>query len=151
MPAVYEKMGIRFLYPDNWTLDESAAVEGERSVAVLSPGSAFWSVGLHEREAEPAELALAALAALESDYQDAESEAVEEQVEGLTMTGFELNFCYLDFTNTAWIRAFRLGEVSCLVLCQAEDRELDAMGPVFRAITASLLARRSSSASETRP
>ena len=37
MPAVYEKMGIRFMYPDNWTLDEEEALHGNQSVSVYSP------------------------------------------------------------------------------------------------------------------
>ena len=27
MPAVFDKLGIRFLYPENWTLDEQEAFE----------------------------------------------------------------------------------------------------------------------------
>ncbi len=38
MPRVYDKLGIRFLYPDNWTLDEDEAIQGNRSVTALSPG-----------------------------------------------------------------------------------------------------------------
>ena len=37
MPATYDKMGIRFLYPENWTLDEEDAVQGCKSVSVNSP------------------------------------------------------------------------------------------------------------------
>ena len=140
MPAVYEKMGIRFLYPENWTLDEQAALEGEQSVTVHSPGGAFWSITLHDAQTDPAELANAALEALESEYQDSESEAVDEEIAGHEILGYDLNFFYLDFTNTAWIRGFRDRRHTYLVLCQAEDRELEAVGQVFRAITASLLA-----------
>ena len=139
MPAVYEKMGIRFLYPENWTLDESAALEGERSVSVHSPGGGFWSLSLHEPETDPRELASAALEALEAEYQDSESEPIDQQLAGQTIEGYDVNFFYLDFTNTAWIRTFRAPNASCLVLCQAEDRELAALGPVFNAITTSVL------------
>ena len=142
MPGVYEKMGIRFLYPDNWTLDEAAALEGEKSVTVYSPGGAFWSITLHEPRTEPAALASAALEALKNEYQDSESEPVEEQIAGQTCAGYDLSFFYLDFTNTAQIRAFRIPKASCLVLCQAEDRELEQLDNVFRAITASLIAPR---------
>ena len=56
MPAVYDKMGIRFLYPDNWQLDEEEALHGDQSVTVYSPGGAFWSIVLHPRSTDPAEL-----------------------------------------------------------------------------------------------
>jgi hypothetical protein len=140
MAAVYDKLGIRFLYPENWTLDESGALAGDQSVSVYSPGGAFWSIALHDVQTDPSELAATALRTLKSEYQDSEAEPVHEQIGQQTIDGYDLSFFYLDFTNTALVRGFRLPSASCLVLCQAEDHELEAVGPVFRAITASLLA-----------
>jgi hypothetical protein len=142
MPAVYEKMGIRFLYPDNWTLDEEEALRGNTSVTVHSPGGAFWSLVLHSASADPAELAATALRALKAEYQDSEAEPISEQINGRSISGYDLNFFYLDFTSTALIRAFRTAGASCLVLCQAEDREFEELAPVFRAMTTSLLSGR---------
>jgi hypothetical protein len=139
VPAVYDNWGIHFLYPDNWTVDETES-EGEKSVTVQSPGGAFWSITLHERQADPALLATAALEALQVEYHDSEFEAVEDQVAGQTIVGFDFSFFYLDFTNTAVIRAFQMPSASCLLLCQAEDHELEELGKVFHAITTSLLA-----------
>ena len=139
MPGVYDKMGIRFLYPDNWTLDEDEALQGNRSVTVHSPGGAFWSITLHAADTDPAELAQAALEALQSEYPESESEEVFEQIGPQSIAGYDFSFFYLDFVNTALIRGFRTPSASCLVLCQTEDRELDALGPVFQAITTSLL------------
>ncbi len=139
MPAVYEKMGIRFFYPDNWTLDEDEALSGNRSVTVQSPGGAFWSIVLHPPGSNPADLAAAALDALKAEYDDSEAEPVVEQLGPQEVRGYDLNFFYLDFTNTAVVRSFRIPDATCLVLCQAEDREYVQAGPVFRAITTSLL------------
>jgi hypothetical protein len=140
MPAVYDKLGIRFLYPDNWTLDEQEAMEGNRSVSVYSPGGAFWSIALHATGADPGELAATALATLKGEYTDSEAEAVSELIGGQSISGYDMNFFYLDLTNTALIRCFRTATASCLVLCQAEDGEFEELAPVFRAITTSLLA-----------
>lgn len=140
VPAVYDKLGIRFLYPDNWTIDEQEALEGNRSVAVYSPGGAFWSIALHAPDTDPEQLAATALATLQEEYAEAEFEPVVEEVEDYQLTGYDLNFFYLDLTNTALIRGFRTGDATCLVLCQAEDREYEQVEPVFRAITTSLLA-----------
>lgn len=140
MPAVYDKLGIRFLYPDNWTLDEQEAVEGNRSVSVYSPGGAFWSIALHHADADLGELAATAVATLKEEYPDSEAEAVSEQIGGQSIRGYDLSFFYLDLTNTALIRSFCTSTASCLVLCQAEDGELEDLAPVFRAITTSLLA-----------
>ena len=142
MPATYEKMGIRFLYPDNWSLDEQDALDDNPQVAVYSPGGAFWSVALHPRETDPSELAGAALRTLKSEYDDSEAEPVTEDIGGRLIDGYDLSFFYLDFTNTALIRSFRTDHNTCLILCQAEDREFDVVGPVFQAITTSLLFNR---------
>jgi hypothetical protein len=139
MPAVYEKLGIRFLYPDNWTLDESEALAGNRSVTVYSPGAAFWSIVLYGPDASTADLAAEALRSLQGEYEDAEAEPASDEIAGQTLKGYDVNFFLLDLTNTALIRSFRAGDNTCLVLCQSEDRELVTAGPVFRAITTSLL------------
>jgi hypothetical protein len=94
---------------------------------------------LHGASAEPGELASEALATLAAEYEETESEAVSEQIGGQAVSGYDLSFFYLDLTNTALIRAFRAAGATCLVLCQAEDREYEHVGAVFRAITTSLL------------
>jgi hypothetical protein len=140
MPAVFEKMGIRFLYPDNWTLDEDEALHGNSSVTVQSPGGAFWSVVLHPPTTDPAKLAATALAALKEEYVDSEAEPVHEQFGDQTLNGYDMNFFYLDLTSTATIRCFRTADATYLILCQAEDLEYVALSQVFRAITTSFLA-----------
>ena len=138
MPGVYDKMGIHFLYPENWTLDEEDAA-GEASVTVYSPGGAFWTISLHERSVDPKRLAETALDSLKAVYEEFEAEPVTETVAGRELTGYDANFYCLDLTNTAQIRAFRNSVASCIILSQAEDRELVTAEPVFRAITTSLV------------
>ena len=138
MPAVYDKLGIRFLYPDNWTLDEQEAFAGNRCVSVYSPAGAFWSIALHAANTDPGELASTALATLKAEYEHSEAEEVSEQIGGQRLSGYDLSFFYLDLTNTALIRGFRTAAAGCLVLCQAEDREFEQIALVFRAITTSL-------------
>jgi hypothetical protein len=139
MPGTFENLGIRFLYPDNWTLDEEDSLDGNKSVSVQSPGGAFWSIVLHPRDVDPHLLAKAALDALQAEYPDSEAEPVSEQIGGRAIDGYDVSFFYLDFTNSALIRSFRTASASCLVLCQAEDREFNQLSSVFRAITTSLL------------
>jgi hypothetical protein len=139
VPAAFDKLGIHFLYPDNWTLDEQDAIAGNRSVTVYSPGGAFWSIVVHDPTADLRELAAEALNALKAEYEGAEAEPAREEVAGHELRGYDVNFFYLDLTNTALIRGFRTADAACLVLCQAEDREFVTAGPVFKAITTSLL------------
>jgi hypothetical protein len=120
-------------------LDESDAVAGRRSVSVYSPGGAFWTVALHARSTDPEELVATVLKAVKQEYEEFESEPVQEEVAGKLLAGYDLNFYCLDLTNSALIRGFRTDAASCVILCQAEDREFREVEPVFRAITASLL------------
>ena len=52
--------------------------------------------------------------------------------------GHDISFFSLDLTNTCWTRSFYSGAGTVLVLCQANDLELDDYEPVLRAICASL-------------
>ena len=139
MPAKFEKLGISFQYPDNWTLDEEEAASGNRSVTVYSPGGAFWSVALHPRGADPTKLAKAAVDAMTEEYKELDVEGARETLAGHLMVGYDLSFYYLDLINTARIRCVKTAEGACSVFCQGEDREFDQIEPVFRAMTASLL------------
>jgi hypothetical protein len=139
MPAEFNKLGISFQYPDNWILDEEDALAGERAVTVYSPGGAFWSVSVHPRSANPDELAKAAAAAIEEEYEEVEAEETREALAGCESVGFDFNFFYLDFTNTATVRCLRGDEGSYVIFCQAEDREYEQLQRVFQAITVSFL------------
>jgi hypothetical protein len=139
MPAQYDKLGIRFQYPENWTLDEIEARDNRNSVSVYSPAGAFWSITLHPPDLSPQELADAALAAMRQEYDELDAEPVAETVAGRELVGWDMNFYCLDLTNTAIVRGFNRPEATYLVFCQADDREFDAVERIFAAITFSLL------------
>lgn len=140
MPAVFNKMGIRFTYPDNWTVDETSALEGAASVTVYSPTESFWSVSLHPADVEAESLIRSAIAALKETYSDLDVEEINESIQGREIVGADVNFYCLDLTNTAQIRVFESSNCVVVVFCQADDRDFDAIGPVFHAMTISLLA-----------
>lgn len=140
MTATFDKLGIRFAYPDNWTLDESEALEGNRAVSVYSPEGAFWAVVAHEPHLSPEELAATALATMRGQYDDLDAEPVEEAILGRQLIGYDMNFYCLDLTNTAIVRGFRTADAVFVVFCQAEDREFAEVEPVFHALTRSLVA-----------
>jgi len=139
MPAKFQKLGISFQYPDNWTLDEEDARADHNAVTVYSPGGAFWSVAIHPRSADPAQLAKAAADAMAEEYEELEAEKVREELAGRELLGYDMNFYCLDLTNTAQIRCLRTPHHAYSIFCQAEDREFERVESVFRAITVSLL------------
>jgi hypothetical protein len=137
----FERLGISFQYPDNWTLDDQDAVAGHGSVTVYSPGGAFWTVAIHPRAADPGRLAQAALDAMREEYEEVEAEEIRETLAGHEILGFNLNFFYLDLTNTACIRSVRTKRTTYTIFYQAEDRDFDRVGQVFQAMTVSLLTK----------
>jgi hypothetical protein len=139
MPARFDKLGISFQYPDNWTLDDSDALLGRKSVTVYSPGGAFWSVAIHSGSADPVKLATTALEAMKREYPGLEIDEVFEMVAGHDLIGYDLAFYYLDLINTALIRGLRVGQTCYTIFCQAEDREFDQLRMVFQAMTTSLV------------
>lgn len=139
MPAVFEKLGISFQYPENWKLDEEELRAGQCSVTVYSPQGGFWSVSLHPETADPARMAKAAVDAMRQEYEGLESAPASETVAGQELVGYDLNFFYLDLTNSATVRSLHVGQTTYTIFCQAEDREFDEIHRVFEAMTASLV------------
>jgi hypothetical protein len=139
MPAQFDSLGISFQYPDNWTLDDSDALLGRRSVTVYSPGGAFWSVAIQSGSADPHKLNEVVVATLKKEYDSLEIDEAEETVAGHELTGYDLAFYCLDMTNTAMVRSARIAHTTYTIFCQAEDREFEQVKNVFRAMTTSLL------------
>ena len=140
MSAVYEQFGVRFLYPENWELDNREDSSRPWSVSVHSPGGGFWSITVYDQQTDLDWLNKETLQAVREEFQESyfESDAVSEQIAGQSTTGFNVHFYYLDFLVVSKLRSLRVGTHSCVVLYQAEDREFEKMEMVFQAITHSL-------------
>lgn len=139
MPARYQLAGVQFDYPDNWTVDESDRHADPTSVTVSSPGGAFWSLTIHKADTDPAVLVDTVLAALRDEYEQMDAERAGEDVDGRELSGYDVSFYCLDLIGAATIRGFRAPQGTCVVLCQAEDREFERMRQVFLEVTTSLL------------
>lgn len=138
MPTTYDKIGVRFDYPENWRIEEEN-LNDQRAITVYSPGGGFWSVVVHPQRMEPGELATAAMELMRKEYDNLDAEVATEQFADHEMIGYDLNFYCLDLTNTTHIRSCRAENATYLVFYQAEDREFEKLAPVFRAMVTSLL------------
>jgi len=139
MAALFQEGGIRFQYPENWTLEREDS-DGGWSVAVQSPDTAFFLVSL-DAGLPPLESVLAtALDALREEYPDLETDETVDTLAGQPAVGHEGQFTSLDLTNTCWLRSFYSADGTVLVMWQANDLELERVEPVLRAICASLRA-----------
>ncbi len=139
MTSVFEQSGLRFEYPENWTLDEASEDQLEQ-VVVSSPNTGFWHLTKYPHDVALESVFDEALAALRTEYEGMETEpAGDLDVEDHSLMGFNVYFICLDLTNTCWLRGFQTEEATYLLLCQAEDREFPQVSPVFQAMLASLL------------
>jgi len=139
MPQQFDKLGIRFAYPDNWALEEEE-VAGGQAVSVSSPGGAFWWVAIFEQRKPAAEIARAVIEGLRQQYNNIDVEAVVgDVIAGQEMLGYDANFYCLDLLSTACVRGFETPQCTYMMLWQAEDREFEQVAPIFEAITTSLV------------
>lgn len=139
MPAVYAHGGIKFLYPENWTLAGQSLDTVPIVVELQSPASAFWTLHVYPLETDPSEIVDELRDAMLAEYENLEAEAVEESEGEAPVIGYDMSFYCLDFIVTAKIRSWRVGNSIVLTHAQAEDREFDEIAPIFHAMTVSLL------------
>jgi hypothetical protein len=137
MPAVFERDGLRFQYPENWQAEENAWEEGW-SVTLQSPRTTFMLVSVHADRPPVKELLSTALAAMREDYPDLEVTEAVEHIARQRAQGHDIQFFSLDLSNTCWLRSFRTPQKTVLILSQANDLELEDTEPVLRAIRASM-------------
>ena len=76
MPAVFDKLGVHFDYPDNWQIEDyDEGLDSEVvQVVVTSPQSAFWHLCKHPLDVDLDTLFDQGLAAMRIQYPDMEVE-----------------------------------------------------------------------------
>lgn len=135
----FDRFGLAFDYPENWTIDTDDADGRYATVTIYSPDGGFWSVSGHAPGGEARELSAAVVGQMRREYQELDSEPASDAIAGRTLDGFDLNFYCLDLTNTAQVRTLETAHAVYLIHCQAEDRDWDRVAPVFAAITTSFV------------
>lgn len=135
----FDRYGLAFDHPDNWTVDTDDSEGRYATVTVYSPGGAFWSVSGHAPGGDPAALVEAVVSQMREEYRELDAEPGTDEVAGRQLTGTDLNFYCLDLTNTAQVRTLVTAQAIYLILCQAEDREWEDVEPVFAAMTTSFV------------
>ena len=137
MPHEFNDRGVRFQYPESWTLEREDGETGW-TVSVQSPQTAFLLISVDEGMPSTDEVAETALEALRSEYPELEAEEHVDTLAGQPAIGHDIQFFSFDLTNTCWARTFYSERGTVLVMWQANDLELDAYEPVLRAMCASL-------------
>jgi hypothetical protein len=134
----FERDGISFRYPENWTADVEESEDGGWTVTVSSPDTAFVLVSLRPDAGDPADLADQTLAALRAEYKELDSENRVETIAGQMAIGHDVDFLTLDTPITCRTRSLETPAGPLLVLVQVSEYDRDANDPVLRAIVTSL-------------
>jgi hypothetical protein len=129
--------GIRFRYPESWSLEREQSDTGW-TISLQSPGTAFLLLSLDRDMPSVNRVTETALTALREDYPDLDAEDAVDSIAGQPAVGHDIRFFSLDLTNTCWTRSFYSSLGTVLVLCQANDLELPVHEPILRAICASI-------------
>ena len=141
MPANFEKLGVRFLYPENWKLTDETDSGLPCSVSLETPaGDAFWSVHIYPADADQDEILKETVNSLRETYPDLEVSLVDPDFDQFPSSAIETLFYCLDFLIRVRLQVIQTAEYQLLFWFQAEDREFDRQEPVFKAMATSALA-----------
>lgn len=138
MPSQYTNFGLRFSYPDDWSVVDEEKITWPRRVSVQSPESAYWELQVYPPDYSPMALTDQTLEIFREEYEDVDSTPVQEQIRDSQVVGYDLDFFCLDLMVTCRVRSFSLGGQTLLLISQAESREYEARQDVLDAITRSL-------------
>jgi hypothetical protein len=138
MPGVFEGCGVRFLYPDNWTVSEHQDDATASTMTLEGPDAVFFSVSRHPQGAGSQAVA-EAVQAMRQEYPELEESvwSADDPVTG-PLEGAELDFYCLDLAITSRLVALEEKSTSLLVQMQGENRAFDRCEPVFRAMIKSI-------------
>ncbi len=140
MTATYQKLGLQFLYPENWKLTDETNSDLPCSISLETPtGDALWSMHIFSIESDPDEILKETLTTLQETYLDLEVSPIDSAFEPFPGTGFEALFYCLDFLIRVRLQVVSTDDYQLLFWFQAEDREFDKQEPVFQAMTISVL------------
>jgi hypothetical protein len=139
MTAIYDRLGVRFLYPENWKITEDNTTELPRSVAMESPRGGTWELIVYDEQRDADGLTGEVLSAMRKEYEEIEISPCSTQFGDVPAGGYNLYFYHLDLLVNSRALAAQFGEKTVLLLWQAEDREFEELEPVFTAMATSLL------------
>jgi hypothetical protein len=139
MPAVYDRFGVKFLYPENWSITDEDDEGWPRSVTVQSRDTGFWSLHVYPAGQELKPVVKELVEAIQAEFDDIEVLPAKETIGQTPTTGVDLAFFYLDLLVEAKIRCIRTPSATIVWLYQAESREFESIEPVLQAIAVSML------------
>lgn len=137
MPAVFQKHGVRFEYPTDWSVTEDATAT-EVCITVSNDTASFWSLTLFFDRPSAEDVAETVVRAFEDEYESVDVYPTNAEVGSVPAVGADLEFLALDLTNSAYVRVCRTARFTAVVLYQGTDHELACGLPELEAISSTI-------------
>jgi hypothetical protein len=137
MDKLYSDHGIRFRYPESWELTEEE-YERDVVVSVASPDTSFWTLSLLGGGPDPERVICEVVETFRGEYVEIDEYEAETKIQDIDCLARDLQFMQYELINSAFLRAWRAGPTTILVLYQGMDEELEHTRPILEAISASL-------------
>ena len=134
MPATFESFGIKFLYPDNWTVSARGDDESDEGVTLDLPSGGFFSIEVDDEGLTNEELIKRVHETLRGEYNEIEVEDVTLDGAGENEQTTELRFYYLDLLIVSRLVLLNRQRETLMVQIQAESRDFEQNEQVFAAI-----------------
>lgn len=134
MPETFDGLGLSFLYPDSWTVEQQESADG---IALHSTGSSFMMLTDCGPTLESAFEECQKLMA--EEFEEIERSTIQQDISGHRCDGLVQRFVYLDLIVTSTLLRIEKHDRQLLVQIQGEDRELSEQQAVFDAVLTSML------------
>ena len=131
MPATFDSFGLKFLYPDNWSIADRAEDEGTDGVTFELPTGGFLSIEPVRDGQLEEELIEEVAESIEEEYGEVEREEVATDAAARTV---DFEFYYLDLLIVSRMKIVPIGTTTYVIQMQAESRDFDKNALVFEAI-----------------
>jgi len=136
MPGTFEDFGLRFLYPDNWTVQGRESDSRCEGVTLDLPAGGFFSVTRYFKHSAPEALLDEIAGAMKIEYPEIETDPIGVSDDDDFF--IESRFYYLDLLVISRSVALEVEDDLVIVQMQAESREFDGNEKVFDAVIRSL-------------
>ena len=138
MSKLFERSGVAFQYPENWTLETDDA-GGGWTVLLQSPETAFMLVSFRPDADGPGQVIGEALATLRAEYPTLDAEAAVDTLADMPAVGHDIDFITVDTPVFCWVRCVDTESGPLMVLCQTSEFDRPKNEPVLRAICTSMV------------
>lgn len=140
----YDDLGVRFVYPRNWFINTETLDKGTYTITVDSPEGSFWALAIFPKSVDLDQAAKEIVKSMKAEYDELEETEVKQYVADTILTGYEIDFFYLDLSSTAVALKFedeRRGYVIYWQTCERMSLSNDTLSRVdiFDAITHTLV------------